>query len=88
MGLFLAWFGAFSYVVGVIWLMCLAWRDEKPVPACSILWFGVILGPIYALNKYDDDKKIPLGFLVGGFLVRFIGLNLGSGVGSSPTVPR
>jgi 1,4-dihydroxy-2-naphthoate octaprenyltransferase len=73
MAAILIWGGAVLYLIGVVWLIYLAWTNSQPLMAVGIFFLGIIFGPIYALQNFDE-AKIPLGILVVGFVMRVAGI--------------
>jgi hypothetical protein len=69
----LIWVGLILYLVGALWLVYLAWSNDRPLMAVGIFFLGIIFGPIYTFQNFDE-AKIPCGILVLGFVLRLVGL--------------
>jgi hypothetical protein len=71
MGLALVWVGSIIYLVGVIWLVYLAWANSQPLMAVGVFCLAPIFGTIYGIQNFDE-AKIPLGIMWGGFILRLV----------------
>ena len=76
MGGVLFWVGIAIYLIGVAWLVYLAWSNDHVGNAIGIFFLAPIFGLIYTIQNFDE-AKVPYGLVILGIVLRVAGALIG-----------
>jgi hypothetical protein len=77
MGTALVVVGVGLYLVGLVWMLYVAWQNDDALMAVGIFFLGPVFGTVYALQHWDE-VKVPYLLMMVGLVLRIAGIFIAS----------